>query len=177
MSTPDKSTAPKNRGWLLTAGGTLLVLAIAGTVNIIAGLSSSRLDWTEYKVHTLTDGTRNIVGKVDTDTTLKFFVSPKDQLPPNLRPLVDQTDSWLARYRELNPKFVRIEKQEVEPATDEEEAARPPASNPGEDASTSASRSTASTNPPSSTGSRTSSPATARKTIKSNTISPAPSAR
>jgi ABC-type uncharacterized transport system involved in gliding motility auxiliary subunit len=124
MSTPDKSTAPKNRGWLLTAGGTLLVLAIAGTVNIIAGLSSSRLDWTEYKVHTLTDGTRNIVGKVDTDTTLKFFVSPKDQLPPNLRPLVDQTDSWLARYRELNPKFVRIEKQEVEPATDEEEAAK-----------------------------------------------------
>ena len=124
MSTPDKSTAAKNRGWLLTAGGTLLVLAIAGTVNIIAGLSSSRLDWTEYKVHTLTDGTRNIVGKVDTDTTLKFFVSPKDQLPPNLRPLVDQTDSWLARYRELNPKFVRIEKQEVEPATDEEEAAK-----------------------------------------------------
>jgi ABC-type uncharacterized transport system involved in gliding motility auxiliary subunit len=124
MSTPEQTSAPKNRGWLLTAVGTLVVLAITVVVNIIASLSSSRVDWTEYKVHTLTEGTKNIVGRVDTDTTLKFFVSPKDQLPPNLRPLVDQTDSWLARYRELNPKFVKIEKQEVEPATDEEEAAK-----------------------------------------------------
>jgi ABC-type uncharacterized transport system involved in gliding motility auxiliary subunit len=124
MSTPEQTSAPKNRGWLLTAVGTLVVLAITVVVNIIASLSSSRVDWTEYEVHTLTEGTKNIVGRVDTDTTLKFFVSPKDQLPPNLRPLVDQTDSWLARYRELNPKFVKIEKQEVEPATDEEEAAK-----------------------------------------------------
>lgn len=124
MSTPEQTSAPKNRGWLLTAVGTLVVLAITVVVNIIASLSSSRVDWTEHKVHTLTEGTKNIVGRVDTDTTLKFFVSPKDQLPPNLRPLVDQTDSWLARYHELNPKFVKIEKQEVEPATDEEVAAK-----------------------------------------------------
>ncbi len=124
MSTPEQTSAPKNRGWLLTAVGTLVVLAITVVVNIIASLSSSRVDWTEYEVHTLTEGTKNIVGRVDTDTTLKFFVSPKDQLPPNLRPLVDQTDSWLARYHELNPKFVKIEKQEVEPATDEEVAAK-----------------------------------------------------
>ena len=123
MSTPPATIVRKGPNWILTSVGALIVLAIVILVNVFSGMSNARLDMTENKVHTLTRGTKNIVGRVDTNTTIKFFVSPKENLPPQLQPFVDQTDSWLARIREVNPKFITVEKLEVEPATDEQEQA------------------------------------------------------
>ncbi len=123
MSTPSAPAVRKGPNWIVTSVGALIVLAIVILVNVFAGMSNARFDMTENKVHTLTQGTKNIVGRVDTNTTIKFFVSPKEMLPPQLQPLVDQTDSWLARVREVNPDKITVEKIEVEPATDEQEQA------------------------------------------------------
>ena len=120
MSTPPANAVRKGPNWIVTSVGALIVLAIIILVNVFAGMSNARFDMTENKVHTLTQGTKNILGRVDTNTTVKFFVSPKEVLPPQLQPLVDQTDSWLARFREVNPDRLTVEKIEVEPATDEQ---------------------------------------------------------
>ncbi len=123
MSTPPAAAVRKGPNWIVTSVGALIVLAIVILVNVFAGMSNSRFDMTENKVHTLTQGTKNILSRVDTNTTIKFFISPKEVLPPQLQPFVDQTDSWLARIREVNPDKVTVEKIEVEPATDEQEQA------------------------------------------------------
>src|SRR5690348_11861901 len=125
MSNPSAApdTVRKGPNWLLTGVGGLLVLAIVVAVNVFAGMSNARFDLTENKVHTLTQGTKNILGRVDSPVTIKFFVSPKDVMPPQLRPYVEQTDSWLARFREINPKKITVEKLETEPATDAQEQA------------------------------------------------------
>lgn len=123
MSTSPAPAVRKGPNWILTSVGALIVLAIVILVNVFAGMSNARIDMTENKVHTLTEGTKNILGRVDTNTTIKFFVSPKENLPPQLQPFVDQTDSWLARFREVNPEKITVEKLEVEPATDEQEQA------------------------------------------------------
>lgn len=120
-SKPD--AARGHRGWMLTTVGALVVAGILIAVNWFFSLSSNNLDFTENKVHTLADGTRNILKRVDTDVTVKLFVSPTDDLPPQLRPVVQQIEGWLERYHDLRPDFLKVQKFEVQPASDEEQAA------------------------------------------------------
>jgi ABC-type uncharacterized transport system involved in gliding motility auxiliary subunit len=123
MSQPAETKVRKGPSWMLTGIGALLVFAIVAVVNVIAGMSNARLDMTENKVHTLTQGTKNILGRVDTNTVIKFFVSPKDVMPAQLHPAMDQTDAWLARFREIKPDKITVERIETEPNTDEQEQA------------------------------------------------------
>ncbi|MES2706576.1 MAG: Gldg family protein [Verrucomicrobiota bacterium] len=126
LSKPGSGSKPgggTGRGWLLGSAGALVVAGILIAVNWFFSLSPANLDFTEAKVHTLSDGTRNILGRVDTDVTIKLFVSPSDDLAPPVRPLVGQVEGWLERYTDLKPEFIKVQKYEVRPASDEEEAA------------------------------------------------------
>lgn len=120
---PDSSKPRAGRGWLLGSLGALTVAGTLVAVNWFFSLSPANLDFTEYKVHTLSDGTRNILKRVDTDVTIKLFVSPGDDLIPPIRPLVGQVEGWLERYTDLRPDFIKVQKFVVKPASDEEEAA------------------------------------------------------
>jgi ABC-type uncharacterized transport system involved in gliding motility auxiliary subunit len=119
---PDTSKPRAGRGWLLGSAGALIVAGILVAVNWFFSLSSANLDFTTAKVHTLSEGTRNILKKVDTDVTIKLFVSPTDELMPQFRPVVQQVEGWLERYHELQP-LIKVQKFEVQPASDEEQAA------------------------------------------------------
>lgn len=119
----DSSKPRSGRGWLLGSVGAVAVAGTLVAVNWFFSLSSANLDFTEYKVHTLSDGTRNILKRVDTDVTIKLFVSPNDDLIPPIRPLVGQVEGWLERYTDLKPDFIKVQKFVVKPASDEEEAA------------------------------------------------------
>ncbi|RYD32909.1 MAG: hypothetical protein EOP86_14605, partial [Verrucomicrobiaceae bacterium] len=123
---PDLPKPPRTahgHGWLLTSLGALIVAGILIAVNWFFSLTSSNFDFTENRVHTLSEGTRSILKRVDTDVTIKLFVSPMDDMQPQLRPMVQQVEGWLERYHELSPNFVKVQKFEVQPASDEEQAA------------------------------------------------------
>ena len=128
MSTPTSpsgSAQPrKHSGWLLTGAGVAIVAAIFIALNWFFSLSSANLDFTENKVHTLSEGTTNILKRVDTDVTIQLFVSPDDDLMPQFRPIVNQVEGWLQRYHELQPEHIKVQKFVVEPASDEEQAAQ-----------------------------------------------------
>ena len=64
---------------LLTGTGLITALAIFFGINIIANqtLTSIRLDVTEAKLHTLSDGTRNILKSIEEPITLRFYYSAK----------------------------------------------------------------------------------------------------
>ena len=128
MSTPTSpsgSAQPrKHSGWLLTGAGVAIVAAIFIALNWFFSLSSANLDFTENKVHTLSEGTTSILKRVDTDVTIQLFVSPTDDLMPQFRPIVNQVEGWLQRYHELQPEHIKVQKFVVEPASDEEQAAQ-----------------------------------------------------
>ena len=117
------SEGRKNRGWLLTGAGVAIVAAIFFALNWFFSLSSANLDFTEYKVHTLSEGTEKILKRVDTDVTIKLYVSPTDDLMAQFRPVVGQVEGWLQRYHEMQPEFIKVQKFLVEPASDEEQDA------------------------------------------------------
>lgn len=123
MSTPADQSIRKGPGWALSAAGALIVLGIIMVVNFLSAKTSGRIDWTENKTHSLTEGTKNILNRVDTEVTIKLFVTEKDAMPQVFAPVVEETVSWLARYKELKPELITVEKYDVEPASDAEEAA------------------------------------------------------
>lgn len=123
QSSSSGSSPRKVSSWILTTAGALLVAGILVALNVISGLSSARLDFTANKVHTLTEGTRNILKRIDSGVAFKLFVSPMDDLDATLRPTVADVEGWLTRYREMRPDVISVQKYEVEPASDEEQAA------------------------------------------------------
>ena len=127
MSTPTppggSSEGRINRGWLLTGAGVAIIAAIFLALNWFFSLSSANLDFTEFNVHTLSEGTDKILKRVDTDVTIKLYVSPTDDLMPQFRPVVGQVEGWLQRYHEMRPDFIKVQKFVVEPASDEEQDA------------------------------------------------------
>ncbi len=61
------------QGWVL-AGGSVFVLF--GLVNFLAApISGTRLDLTEERLHTLSDGTRNMLGDLKNQVNLNFYFS------------------------------------------------------------------------------------------------------
>ena len=116
MST--ENNVRKGPGWITGAAGVAVVGGIAVFSNIAAGLSDARIDMTANNVHTLTDGTRRIMERVKSPTTIRFFHSPKDQLPPQLAPAVDQIEASIIRLKELNPDKITYKKSIVEQASD-----------------------------------------------------------
>ena len=119
----DSTPVRANNAWILTTAGVAVIAAIFFAVNWFFSLSSANLDFTEHKVHTLSEGTEKILKRIDTDVTIKLYVSPTDDLMPQFRPVVGQIEGWLQRYHEMQPEFVKIQKFVVEPASDEEQDA------------------------------------------------------
>jgi len=65
---------------LLTGTGLVIALALFLGINIIANqsLTGLRLDVTEAKLHTLSEGTQNILRGIDEPITLRFYFSAKE---------------------------------------------------------------------------------------------------
>ncbi len=62
-------------GWLIAIGGVLALFIISNA--IVAPISNARLDLTEEKLHTLSNGTRNMLSKLKKPVTLNFYFSKK----------------------------------------------------------------------------------------------------
>ena len=64
---------------LLTGGGLLVALVLVLAVNMLGSftVTSVRLDMTERKAYTLSQGTRNILEAIDEPITLRLFLSEK----------------------------------------------------------------------------------------------------
>ena len=64
---------------LITGTGLLVALALFLGINIISNqsLTSMRLDVTENKLHTLSDGTHNILQSLEEPITVRFYFSTR----------------------------------------------------------------------------------------------------
>ncbi len=64
---------------LLTAGGLIAAVVLFFAVNIIANgmFGGARIDLTENRLYTLSQGTRNVIAAIDEPVTLRLFFSNK----------------------------------------------------------------------------------------------------
>jgi len=111
-----------------TSGGlaglvALLVMIVAA--NVIMSSVRIRTDLTEEKLYTLSQGTRNILGKIDNNVTLKlFFSSSVPEMSVQFKNYAKKIEDLLEEYRTLSRGKISIEKYDPKPDSDAEEWAQ-----------------------------------------------------
>jgi len=75
MSESNQHSSKANQRRNTAIIGLVVVFVIALLVNFLVGKMSFRADLTEYKTYTLSDGTENILEKLDTPVEVRFYVT------------------------------------------------------------------------------------------------------
>ena len=115
------------QSWLFSAIGVALVFGIVLALNLIVSTSVPfKVDLTEDKIHTLSQGTKDVLEGLDTPVTMSFFASKdKDNMRGELLPFAKRVDLLLKEYeRGSSGGFIKIERIDPSPDSDEEDRAK-----------------------------------------------------
>ncbi|MCX6853437.1 MAG: GldG family protein [Verrucomicrobia bacterium] len=114
-----------------TAGITaLLVIAIVVAVNFLVGglgFLNARIDLTEDRLYTLSNGTRNILNGLNQDepVTIRYYVSTEDRvMPPVLKSHARTVQDLLLEFQKASSGKVILEKLAPNPNSEDEDKAR-----------------------------------------------------
>ena len=113
-------------GKLFSWAGVLVVLLIVILVNFILGLGifRTRLDFTEDKLYTLSEGTVNILTDLDTKVSIRYYrTEDNDAIPEQVQIYIQRVEDVLNEYRKRSKGQVEVELLNPEPDSDEEVAA------------------------------------------------------
>ena len=105
--------------------GFLIVLCILIALNVVLSNFNLRLDVTEERLHTLSDGSRNLLGKLERDVTLKFFFNGSAaEVDVGLKNYARRVEDLLAEYELAAGGRIILEKHDPKPDSDAEDWAR-----------------------------------------------------
>jgi ABC-type uncharacterized transport system involved in gliding motility auxiliary subunit len=75
----------------------VLLLGITVFANrIVNDLSLARFDFTQDKIYTVSSGAKNILARLDVPVQIKYYVTPKDEMPAGLKTLQQEVTDKLA---------------------------------------------------------------------------------
>ncbi|MEQ9642863.1 MAG: GldG family protein [Alphaproteobacteria bacterium] len=113
------------RGLLSPIGLILaVILFVALNVASLVGLNNARVDLTENKLFTLSDGTRNLIAEVREPITLRFYFSEKlAGNIPTLKTYANRVREMLQTYVNASDGKIRLVSIDPEPFTDAEDDA------------------------------------------------------
>ena len=118
-----KITHPVTRA----AFGVIALVAIAILANWLVSLTpmgNRGADFTQNKVHTLSDGTRAILGELDTPVVVRYYATRNsDYMPEQVKIHMRRVDDLVKEYVSLSKGRLRVENLDPEPDTDAEDSA------------------------------------------------------
>ena len=118
-----KITHPVTRAAL----GVLALLQIALFANwlvLLTPQASRGIDFTEKKIHTLSDGTKAILQELDAPVVIRYYATRSgDYMPEQMKLHMRRVDDLLKEYASLSDGKLRIEHLDPEPDTEAEDAA------------------------------------------------------
>lgn len=107
------------------AAGLALLLVIIGAANLIIANLRLRVDLTGEKLYTLSEGSRQVLGKLKNDVVLKFYFSSSSaEMPMGLKTYADQVQDLLKEYEIAGKGRVTLEAYDPKPDSDSEEWAQ-----------------------------------------------------
>jgi ABC-type uncharacterized transport system involved in gliding motility auxiliary subunit len=109
---------------LYSVVGVVAVLVIIVAINLLAGFLKFRSDLTENKLYTLSDGTKKILDKLDTDVAVRFYFSKDNaSVPVPLRTYAQEVQDLLDEYQQFSHGKVKVIKLDPKPDSDAEDSA------------------------------------------------------
>src|SRR5437667_2513266 len=112
---------------LYSAAGVVAMLVILVAFNFIVGLAPKRVDLTQEKAYTLSDGTRAILKKLDTSVKIRFYCTQGENANAQtlyLKSYAKRVEDLLNEYKQAAKGKLTIEKYDPEPDSDAEDSAR-----------------------------------------------------
>jgi ABC-type uncharacterized transport system involved in gliding motility auxiliary subunit len=110
---------------LYSAVGVLAVFIGLIALNFVLSFVKVRLDLTEEKAYTLSEGTRQILARLDTPVTIRFYYSASDpMMPVPLKTYAQRVEDLLREYRQISGGKLRLEKYDPQPDSDAEDSAK-----------------------------------------------------
>jgi len=111
--------------WLYSTLGVVAMLALIVAINIIAARAKTRIDLTAERAYTLSQGTRNILAKLDTPVQIRFYCSQgENRMPVFLKTYAQRVEDLLGEYRQLSKGQIEIQKLDPTPDSDAEDSAK-----------------------------------------------------
>ncbi|WP_372846795.1 Gldg family protein [Pontiella sp.] len=105
--------------------GVLLLLGILIALNAVLRPMRLRADVTEDQLYTLSAGTKQLLGALDRDVTLKFYFSKSnDRLPVTTKNFAARVRDLLKEYESRSGGYLVVEEYDPKPDSDEEEWAQ-----------------------------------------------------
>jgi len=111
--------------WLTSVSGVLVIAAILIIINLMFKPVNVRLDCTEGKLYTLSDGTKNILKGLDKNISIRFYYS-KDvaDMPVPFKTYASRVEDMLNQYKRIGGKKIQVRKLNPTPDSDEEDSAK-----------------------------------------------------
>jgi len=110
--------------WLYSVGGVIAVFVALVALNYILGLVPARIDLTEGRIYTLSDGTRKVLGKLEAPVKIRFYFNQNDaNVPVALRVFAGRVEDLLNEMRAASNGKLVIEKLNPQPDSDAEDSA------------------------------------------------------
>ncbi len=114
----------KVQNLLYSVVGVIAVAVILIAVNLLAGFAKVRSDLTQNKVYTLSDGTKKILQKLDTEVEIRFYYSRENPaVPVPLRAYAQEVEDLLAEYQQYGHGKIKVVKLDPKPDSDAEDSA------------------------------------------------------
>ena len=111
---------------LMTMTGVVLALVLLFAVNILVSrtLGSARIDLTENRLFTLSEGTRSILASIEEPVTLRFHLSQRELgKVPGIGSYADRVRALLNEYERLSGGKLALHVIDPEPFSEEEDRA------------------------------------------------------
>jgi ABC-type uncharacterized transport system involved in gliding motility auxiliary subunit len=111
---------------ILGTGGLIIAVIALLAVNIVGPkmFKSTRLDLTEGRLYTLSEGTLEVLRNLDEPVTLRFYLSRKLATGlPGIKSYADRVDDLLEQFRRESDGKINLVRIDPEPFSDEEDRA------------------------------------------------------
>lgn len=111
--------------WLYSSLGVAAVFIIVLVVNALGSRVKTRIDLTQERAYTLSQGTRNILAKLDTPIQIRFYSTRGDaRMPVQLKAYAQHVEDLLGEYRQAGKGQIEIQKLDPQPDSDAEDSAK-----------------------------------------------------
>ena len=113
----------KTEKLLYSTGGLVAAFVIVVLVNFILGAARWRIDLTQGKLYTLSEGTRSVLGKLEGPVKIRLYFSQGTEVPLPIKAYGRRVEDVLAEFKQVGRGKVLVEKLDPEPDSEAEDSA------------------------------------------------------
>src|SRR5262245_52934962 len=113
----------KTENFLYSTGGLVAVLVILVLVNFVLGAARWRIDLTQGRLYTLSEGTRSVLAKLEAPVKIRLYFTQGAEVPLPIKAYGRRVEDTLAEFRQAGRGKVLVEKLDPEPDSEAEDSA------------------------------------------------------